>query len=424
MVFHRFYALCVTTSFVNAVWYSGSFGHYNPLISLEAIQQTVNCENVAQVGLNDTCGSIAATFAMTIDSFATLNPKVRCERGRQLNANSLVCVTIPKPTSNLVCDHSYSLSAGDSCDTVSALFGLSPTHRLILNPNLNCFDSTVNKSICLEGHYAGSTSSIGHAVNLTTSTWTLAESCTNTTTIAANQTCVDISSASNISVTRLGELNHGLGNCWNLPSDKEICVAGSSSSSSTATTVTSIEPSSDVPSPTPSPPAPEPQQPAETAEPQSPPPPPPPPPSQNTGLSGNEISALLSLHNNFRARNGVSQSLSWNSAIANQATDWANHLAASQCMLEHGNTNGVGQNLAMMAGTPGFFTPTMDALFNGWASECLDCGLNHATQAAWASTTSVGCGLSWGTWGGMTCVVLACDYSPPGNWVGRSWRTG
>ncbi|KAI9351326.1 CAP domain-containing protein [Obelidium mucronatum] len=137
-------------------------------------------------------------------------------------------------------------------------------------------------------------------------------------------------------------------------------------------------------------------------------------------MTAQEEQDIVAIHNNFRAQNGVSQPVSWDRGIAQQAADWANYLASYQCSLQHGGTNGLGQNLAMQAGGDA----SMQALFSGWASECLDCGLNHATQAAWASTTSIGCATAWGSWGGMSCVVLVCDYYPPGNWGGVSWRTG
>ncbi|KAJ3021014.1 UNVERIFIED_CONTAM: hypothetical protein HDU68_009862 [Siphonaria sp. JEL0065] len=143
-------------------------------------------------------------------------------------------------------------------------------------------------------------------------------------------------------------------------------------------------------------------------------------PPPTSAMSSQDVNDIINAHNNFRAGLGVGP-VGWDSGIAAQAAEWANYLASYSCMLQHGDTGGVGQNLAMQAGGDA----SMQGLFNGWAGECLDCGeLNHATQAAWSSTTSIGCATAWGNWGGMGCVVLVCDYYPPGNWGGRTWQSG
>ncbi|ORY52419.1 PR-1-like protein [Rhizoclosmatium globosum] len=142
-------------------------------------------------------------------------------------------------------------------------------------------------------------------------------------------------------------------------------------------------------------------------------------PAVNVGaMSAQDVIDITNAHNNYRASLGM-PSVSFDYNVASTAADWANYLASYGCMLEHGGMGPYGQNLAMQGGG----SPSMQGLFDGWASECLDCGeLNHATQAAWASTSSIGCATAWGS--GGWCVVLVCDYNPAGNYVGRSWRTG
>ncbi|KAJ3027225.1 UNVERIFIED_CONTAM: hypothetical protein HDU68_004228 [Siphonaria sp. JEL0065] len=144
------------------------------------------------------------------------------------------------------------------------------------------------------------------------------------------------------------------------------------------------------------------------------------------GLTSADIASLLSLHNNFRAQNGISQKLTWNSAIGTRAYNWAKNLATNnRCQPVHGDTDGVGQNLASAAGTPGYLDSSMARLFHLWDKECISCGeYNHATQVLWATTTTVGCGIAFGDDNGMDCVVLACDYMAPGNMIGDDWHTG
>ncbi|KAJ3065347.1 hypothetical protein HDU98_011278 [Podochytrium sp. JEL0797] len=142
-------------------------------------------------------------------------------------------------------------------------------------------------------------------------------------------------------------------------------------------------------------------------------------PISSNAMSAQDINDLVAAHNNYRASLGVPP-VSWDSTISSQAADWSNYLASNNCMLEHGGTGNYGQNLAMSAGG-GF---DMQSLFNGWAAEPLDQGFNHATQAAWATSTSIGCATAYGNWAGMTCVVLTCDYYPAGNFGGASWQIG
>ncbi|KAJ3401988.1 hypothetical protein CcCBS67573_g01627 [Chytriomyces confervae] len=141
-----------------------------------------------------------------------------------------------------------------------------------------------------------------------------------------------------------------------------------------------------------------------------------------TGMSATDDQAMLAAHNAFRASNGIGP-LQYDSSIALHSVSWAKVLASQGCNLVHGDHDGLGQNLYMSSGTS---TPrnSMQEMFDAWSSEDISPGgaLNHATQALWPKTTKVGCAIAWGTSrNGWQCEVLVCNYSPPGNFVGKYW---
>ncbi|GJP72175.1 hypothetical protein CLOP_g2929, partial [Closterium sp. NIES-67] len=132
-------------------------------------------------------------------------------------------------------------------------------------------------------------------------------------------------------------------------------------------------------------------------------------------------------HNAARSAIGLAP-LAWNLTLAVRAQNWARVLATKhQCMqLEHGDTKGVGQNL--FAGCCNGFYKNADAV-QAWVDEIKDykkgkypdscragkqCG--HYTQVVWETTKQLGCGRvdcanGWTVW--------ACDYYPPGNYIGQ-----
>ncbi|KAJ3025129.1 UNVERIFIED_CONTAM: hypothetical protein HDU68_007441 [Siphonaria sp. JEL0065] len=166
--------------------------------------------------------------------------------------------------------------------------------------------------------------------------------------------------------------------------------------------------------------------PVEPVEEPTPAPAPQPEPAQDASqLTAQDKIDLVNLHNSYRLQNGVIQEVTYSDRVAQQAAIRAQKLAANACELEHGDTDGVGQNLSMQAATYPVDVPMSD-LVEGWTSESLYQGLNHATQMAWATTTEIGCAKGFGRSSGRFpyCEVLVCDYFPPGNWGGASWKTG
>lgn len=127
---------------------------------------------------------------------------------------------------------------------------------------------------------------------------------------------------------------------------------------------------------------------------------------------------MISAHNTYRRKHGAPP-LSWSPAAASKAQQWANHLG-SVGKLQHGNHEGMGQNLAFYSG--GTLTPQHST--DMWYNEVEQYKYNrpgfssntgHFTQLVWASSKEIGIGRSVK---GQTTYVVA-NYTPAGNVQGR-----
>jgi len=149
------------------------------------------------------------------------------------------------------------------------------------------------------------------------------------------------------------------------------------------------------------------------------------------------MAPMLDAHNRVRAELGVSP-LRWSDGLAGYAQQWADHLAADGCRMVHRRAAGadvvqVGENLfwasprrwsdgrveqqPITAAEPAIDWASERADYDERSNTCAPgkmCG--HYTQLVWRSTRLVGCGFS-------ICPDLgqiwACNYDPPGNWVGQ-----
>jgi len=138
-------------------------------------------------------------------------------------------------------------------------------------------------------------------------------------------------------------------------------------------------------------------------------------------MSGKDVRAIASYHNKVRADVGVAP-MKWSVTLAVYAQEWADHLAATTCKMAHRTQHKYGENL--FQGTAGYYS-AVDAA-KGWESEKKDYRggvltasnwhpAGHYTQMVWRDTTSVGCGEA-------VCnktLIVACNYDPPGNYLGR-----
>lgn len=139
------------------------------------------------------------------------------------------------------------------------------------------------------------------------------------------------------------------------------------------------------------------------------------------GISPQDINAITAHHNKVRADVGV-EPLKWSNDIASYAQQWAEQLAISGCQMKHRSPNVYGENL--FQGTFGAFT-AVDAA-KAWETEKKDYGggvltdanwapAGHYTQMVWRQTALLGCGQAIC----RNTLIVACNYDPPGNFMGR-----
>lgn len=144
------------------------------------------------------------------------------------------------------------------------------------------------------------------------------------------------------------------------------------------------------------------------------------------GLSRREAEEIVTLHNTVRAEVGVGP-LRWSEKLAAYARAWADHLASTQCQMEHRPRSGkwcqeYGENLFI--GTAAHYG-TADAVM-AWAREkdkypggplqsSRWAAAGHYTQIVWQDTQRIGC--ATGQCRGK--VIVVCNYDPPGNFLGQ-----
>jgi uncharacterized protein YkwD len=127
---------------------------------------------------------------------------------------------------------------------------------------------------------------------------------------------------------------------------------------------------------------------------------------------------MLDVHNAVRARVHVPP-LTWSDHLADIARQWAKHLIASG-EFAHSRNPETGENLYEIQGA----SASPDTVVKAWAGEMKNynyatnacsgvCG--HYTQIVWAATKEVGCAAAQKG----RREVWVCEYSPPGNYVGR-----
>jgi pathogenesis-related protein 1 len=143
-------------------------------------------------------------------------------------------------------------------------------------------------------------------------------------------------------------------------------------------------------------------------------------------LSPEDAGQMVILHNQIRAQVGIPP-LRWSERLADYAKQWADHLAATSCVLQHRPRSGqwrqqYGENLFM--GTVGYYG-IADAvkewadekkLYPGGPYQASWKGVGHYTQIVWRDTREIGCAVS-------ECrgnLLVVCNYAPPGNYIGQS----
>ncbi|KAL0479466.1 pathogenesis-related protein 1 [Acrasis kona] len=155
-------------------------------------------------------------------------------------------------------------------------------------------------------------------------------------------------------------------------------------------------------------------------------------PSTSNKFSADEIAAIVDAHNKLRSAVGITEMMSWSTAVEDFAISYAQQCVSGGALMAH-NSNRyladktyVGENI--FASTSSAVLSGVDAV-SSWGSEKLyynyttnscqsnkQCG--HYTQIVWRSSLKVGCArvkcsnISYGN-------TILCDYSPGGNYVGQ-----
>lgn len=123
---------------------------------------------------------------------------------------------------------------------------------------------------------------------------------------------------------------------------------------------------------------------------------------------------MLAAHNKLRDKH-QSPHLKWSQSAATKAEEWARYLADSG-KFQHGNNEGMGQNLAYKSGEE----LTAQEVAEMWYQESSDYDYNkpgfssntgHFTQMVWANTTQMGAAVAVS---GNRSYVVA-NYTPAGN---------
>jgi len=141
---------------------------------------------------------------------------------------------------------------------------------------------------------------------------------------------------------------------------------------------------------------------------------------------------ITDAHNRVREEMGVPP-LSWSPKIAAYVQKWADHLAEEGCQMVHRTENEYGENLFWQSaviwsdGRKEISKISPTEAVTSWADEKKDYRYNsnscrsgkmcgHYTQVVWADSKEVGCAMQVCSDRGQ---IWVCNYSPPGNWVGR-----
>lgn len=166
------------------------------------------------------------------------------------------------------------------------------------------------------------------------------------------------------------------------------------------------------------------------------------PAAAQSGLSPEDIQAMVDAHNADRRRVAAAEAqrlggtvvipdLAWDANLAAFAQEWADHLIAfDPPRMFHRTNSPYGENLywGAASGRPLDLTPAVpvrswvseETFYNYDSNTCQagqQCG--HYTQVVWANTTAVGCGRATRTYNGWDYIVWVCNYNPPGNFNGE-----
>ncbi|GJP82544.1 hypothetical protein CLOP_g12787 [Closterium sp. NIES-67] len=158
---------------------------------------TSGCTTTDYVSSNDTCDSIATRhFKGDQEKLRKANPGLKCESlyvQQQLCAEPLGM--LGQDVSPLVCGLTYTVTAGDTCDTISTTYALNNTRFYMLNPGLDC---TVGQL------------PVGLAVCVGEQTSRDAVTCSKWYLVQQGDNCPNIWNAANLTISSFMAINPGL----------------------------------------------------------------------------------------------------------------------------------------------------------------------------------------------------------------------
>ncbi|XP_038051085.1 uncharacterized protein LOC119724210 [Patiria miniata] len=162
-------------------------------------------------------------------------------------------------------------------------------------------------------------------------------------------------------------------------------------------------------------------------------------PSRGTGTAQESIldrvrREALEMHNIYRARHGVPP-LVLNNTLNKYSQKWAEKMASMR-KLEHSpqkNRPNYGENIYYSGSThfnvsdvkgetsiSAFYDEIKDYDYDNPGQRKKNGGqIGHFTQVVWKDSKELGVGMATAKKGNMGYVYICCNYSPPGNWVGR-----
>ena len=95
---------------------------------------------------------VAAAFRISVQVLLSLNPNLNCQSlpvGQQICVPSIDAAFSTSPNPIPLCSYYYTLSAGDTCDSIVAAYQTNIQAILSINPNLNCQFLTIGQQICV-----------------------------------------------------------------------------------------------------------------------------------------------------------------------------------------------------------------------------------------------------------------------------------
>jgi hypothetical protein len=115
----------------------------NALVVGSTVCVTAGCTSFWPVVGGDTCDSIAIAFQLTLAKLLAMNPYFNCN---EIGSRPRICINGPE-----TCTFRWTVSGGDTCDSIRNGYQLSPDALFAMNPGLDCNALPIGSTVCLSG---------------------------------------------------------------------------------------------------------------------------------------------------------------------------------------------------------------------------------------------------------------------------------